>query len=141
MDQAWAAVVAAGEEAAREVLRGRGYSDGDIATIEADLVDPRRNASSSTEALIACIQTGAAALAAQLGRDSTVMLADLSASLGAYSDSVGAGEIAAAATLNALPEVTSRLEAAGNVTVTTDQLDIGVTLPPDGVTLLRLRRR
>ena len=67
------------------------------------------------------------------------MTADLLASL-AYQASHDAGENAAAATLNALPEVTSRLDPAGQGAAAGGRLDLDVTLPPNGVTLLQLRR-
>ncbi len=139
VDQAWAAVVAAAEDAGRAVLRSRGYSDVAIATIEAAIVNPCRE-SSTQEAFDACVDAAVPAVAAQLGRNAATMTADLLASLEAYQASHDAGEIAAAATLNALPEVTSRLDPAGQATVAGSRLDLDVTLPPNGVLLLRLRR-
>lgn len=140
VDQAWTAVVAAAEEAARDVLRVRGYTDGEIAVIEGDLVAPCRAASSTSEAFMACVDAGVPALAAQLGRNAEAMTADLHAALAAYDAALAAGEVSAAAALNARPEVTSLLEPAGQATAAAGRLDLQVSLPPDAVMLLRLRR-
>lgn len=138
-DQAWAAVRADAEEAARAALRARGYAEGEIAIIEADLVAPCRVASATQGAFLACVDAGLPALAAQLGRAPGAMTADLHAALAAYDATLDAGELAAAAALNALPEVTSRLEPAGRAVAADGRLDLAVSLPPDGVLLLRLR--
>jgi hypothetical protein len=140
VDQAWAAVQVQADEAAREVMRARGgYTDGEIATIEVNLVAPCRAASSTSEALVACVDAGVPALAAQLGRDAGAMAADLHAAFAAYDAGLAAGEVSAAAALNSLPEVTSRLEPAGQATAADGRLDLQVSLPPDAVMLLRLR--
>ncbi|MBI5503601.1 MAG: hypothetical protein HY899_02285 [Deltaproteobacteria bacterium] len=140
VDQAWAAVEAQADEAARDAMRTRGYSDGEITTIETNLVEPCRAASETSAAFVACVDAGTAALAAQLGRDAGAMTADLHAAFAAYDAARTDAELSAAADLNALPEVTSRLEPVEQATAQDGRLDLQVSLPPDGVMLLRLRR-
>ncbi len=140
VDQAWAGVVAGAEEAARGELRARGYTDGEIATIETELIEACRLTSSTREAFLACIDAGIPALATQIGRDAGAMTVDLHAAFAVYDATLEEGEVAAAAALNALPQVTSQLEPAGQVEVAAGRLDLQVSLPPDGVMLLRLRR-
>jgi hypothetical protein len=83
----------------------------------------------------ATLRFGAAA-----GDDRLTVRGKFALALAAYQASRDAGEISAAATLNALPEVTSRLDPAGQATAAGGWLDVAVTLPPDGAMLLRFRR-
>jgi len=138
VDRQWAAVVETAEEASRAVLRSRGYSQAEIDTIETDLVAPCRATATSQSEFIACVQAGVPALAAQLGRDPDAMTADLLAALAAYTSSLETGETAAAAALNALPEVSARLEAAGQAIAVAQRLDLDMTLPPNATMLVRL---
>ena len=135
VDQRWDQAVAPAEAATVEELLGRGWTQADLLVLEQQLLV---TCPAGSAAQLQCVAAWFAANPNSFSKPDSVAMQDLSAAANVYTQTLAPLERAAAAELNALPDVgVLPVEQAG-VLSQGGHVTIGVTLIPNGVSLIEL---